>query len=92
MPNLEPVYRELRALMEPYAAQLQATQDDDRALYLNTAHLQKNKTPLFFGAVQVKKAYVAYHLMPVLPEPARLDDLSPRFAPACRANPASTSR
>jgi hypothetical protein len=29
----------------------------------------KNKQPLFFGAVQIKKRYVSYHLMPVYSYP-----------------------
>lgn len=36
---------------------------------VDTRHIQKNKKPLFFGAVQVKKSYVSYHLMPVYLEP-----------------------
>lgn len=76
MPDLNPVYAELRRIMEPYAERLDVKQDDDAALYLDTHHLQKNKKPVFFGAVQVKKAYVAYHLMPVYSDPALLDGIS----------------
>jgi hypothetical protein len=77
MPDLAPVFTELRKLLAPYTAKLDATKDSDAELYLNTRHIQKNKTPLFFGAVQIKKNYVSYHLMPVYVTPALLDDVSP---------------
>lgn len=76
MANLSDVFADLRAIMLPYAAQLDAKKDDDTELYLDTKHIQKNKKPLFFGAVQVKKAYVSYHLMPVYVKPELLTGLS----------------
>jgi hypothetical protein len=77
MADLAPVFTELRKLLAPHAAKLDATKDTDVELYLNTRHIQKNKSPLFFGAVQIKKAYVSYHLMPVYVKPELLDDISP---------------
>jgi hypothetical protein len=65
MSELAPVFAELRKVMAPYAAKLQATRDDEQELYVDTKHIQKNKKPLFFGAVQLKKSYVSFHLMPV---------------------------
>ena len=76
MANLSGVFADLRAIMASYAAQLDAKRDDDTELYLDTKHIQKNKKPLFFGAVQVKKAYVSYHLMPVYLQPELLTGLS----------------
>lgn len=77
MADLAQVFTELRRVMAPYAAKLNATRDDEAELYVDTRHLQKNKKPLFFGAVQLKKSYVSYHLMPVYLEPALLDAVSP---------------
>ncbi len=77
MPSLDPVFAELRSIMAPYAARLDAKKDDATELYLDTRFLQKNKKPLFFGAVQVKKAFVSFHLMPVYARPGLLDGLSP---------------
>ena len=37
---------------------------------------QKNGRALFFGAVQVRKSFVSYHLMPVYVQPALLDGIS----------------
>ena len=77
MADLNSVFQELRKIMAPYAAKLQATRDDDQELYLDTQYLQKNKKPLFFGAVQVKKRYVSFHLMPVYLKPELLAAISP---------------
>ena len=79
MSELAAVYAELRQIMAPYAAQLVATRDDAKELYVDTRHLQKNKKPLFFGAVQVKKSFVAYHLMPVYLQPELLATASPEL-------------
>jgi hypothetical protein len=79
MPDLSPVFTALRKVLAPYAAQLCATRDDDQELYLDTTHIQKNKKPLFFGAVQVKKSYVSFHLMPVYLKPELLASASPEL-------------
>ncbi len=77
MSDLAPVFAALREIMAPHAARLQVTRDDDRELYVDTRHVQKNGKPLFFGAVQVKKAAVSYHLMPVYLQPDLLHGVSP---------------
>ena len=69
-------FTELVALMRPYGDQLIVTTDTDRDYYVNTPFIMNNKKPLFFGAVNVKKNYVSYHLMPVYVEPALLEDMS----------------
>jgi hypothetical protein len=79
MPNLDPVFAELRSIMAPYVPKLDAKKDDATELYLDTRFVQKNKKPLFFGAVQVKKAFVSFHLMPVYARPELLDGLSPEL-------------
>lgn len=77
MPDLNPVFAALKAIMAPCAARLDPKKDDATELYVDTRHLQKNKKPLFFGAVQIKKSFVSYHLMPVYLQPGLLDGLSP---------------
>ena len=77
MPELTTAFTELRSILAPYATKLDAKKDDPAELYLDTRHIQKNKKPLFFAAVQIKKSYVSFHLMPVYLQPARLDGLSP---------------
>lgn len=77
MPDLSRVYAELRTILAPYAVKLDVKRDDETELYIDTKHIQKNKKPLFFGAVQVKKAYVSFHLMPVYVRPELLESVSP---------------
>ncbi len=79
MTALDTAFADLRAIMAPYATKLDVKRDDGTDLYLDTRHIQKNKKPLFFGAVQVKKAYVSYHLMPVYMKPELLAGLSPEL-------------
>ncbi len=76
MKNAETIFRELREILEPYAARLDRKRDDESELYVDTKHVQKNKAPLFFGAVQIKKSYVSFHLMPVYLNPELLEHLS----------------
>jgi hypothetical protein len=76
VPDLDAVFNELRSIMAPYAKKLDAKKDDALELYVDTKLIQKNKKPLFFGAVQVKKSYVSYHLMPVYVKPELLDGIS----------------
>ena len=80
MPDLASVFSELKALMSPYAARLDVKTDSDTELYLDTRHRQKNGRALFFGAVQVKKGFVSFHLMPVYVQPALLEGISPALA------------
>lgn len=77
MPEFADVFAQLRAIMEPYARVLEPTVDNDDELSLNTSHVMPNGANLWFGAVQVKKRYVSYHLMPVYVNPALLEDVSP---------------
>lgn len=79
MSDLSAVFTELRKVMAPYAVKLAPARDDDQELYVDTLHIQKNKKPLFFGAVQVKKAYVSFHLMPVYVKPELLATVSPEL-------------
>jgi hypothetical protein len=73
------VYAALHKILAPYAAKLDAKKDDGSELYVDTKHIQKNKKPLFFGAVQVKKSYVSFHLMPVYTQPELLASVSPEL-------------
>mgnify|MGYP006285361189 CR=1 FL=1 len=79
MPDLSPVFIELRKILSPYANDLRGTRDGENELYLDTLHIQKNKRPLFFGAVQIKKSYVSFHLMPVYVKPELLRSASPEL-------------
>ena len=70
------VFDRLKQVMKAHAGSLECKHDESDNYYLDTRHIMKNKKPLFFGAVQIKKNYVSYHLMPVYVEPALLDGMS----------------
>ena len=74
--DFQAVYSALREIMIPYADELIVVRDQPGSLYLDTHHVMKNKKPLFFGAVEIKKRYVSYHLMPIYVGPSLLDDVS----------------
>ncbi len=72
MTDLDATYHELKKIMAPYAAKLDTKISSDNELHVDTRHMQKNKKPLFFGAVKVGKKYVSYHLMPIYVHPPLL--------------------
>jgi len=74
--ELSTVFNELRKILQPYADHLDCKSDKQGNYYLDTTHIMKNKKPLFFGAVQTKKNYISYHLMPVYVNPGLLDSIS----------------
>ena len=86
MTDLAPVYAALHKILVHYAAKLDTKRDDGTELWLDTRHLQKNKKPLFFGAVQIKKSYVSFQLMPVYLTPDRLDSVSPELRSRMQGN------
>lgn len=73
------LYGRLRTLLEPYAARLTVTADTPENYSLDAGYSAQFKRTVFFGAVQIKKNYVSYHLMPVYTRPALLDGLSERL-------------
>lgn len=78
-PPLTPVFDALKAILEKHAAKLVRKVDSGDTLYLDTAQVAKNGKPHFFGAVQLRKDYVAFHFMPVYVKPALLAKMSPEL-------------
>jgi len=74
--QLTPVFRILRRIMLPYKRVLDCKEDGPGNIYLDTFHILENKKPLFFGAVQTRKSYVSFHLMPVYVDPRILKIIS----------------
>ena len=77
--NFQDVFEKLKNILTPYAAQLTCTADDNDNFYLDTSYHLKNKKPLFFGATNINKNYVSYHLMPVYVFPELLKKISPEL-------------
>lgn len=78
-PEFEAVFQHLRSLLVPYAPHLVVKTSSEELYHLDSAHIQKNKSPLYFGMVQIKKSYVSFHLFPVYMHPEMLDSLSPEL-------------
>lgn len=70
------VFKQLKSILEPYGEQLECETNEPDQFYLHTSHIMKNKKPLFFAAVAIKKNYVSYHLMPVYVQPELLQNMS----------------
>ncbi len=75
-PDLDPTFQALKGILEPLAPSLVTVHDGADHFYLDTAHLQANRKPLFFGAVRTGRKYVSFHLMPVYLWPELLDGIS----------------
>ena len=69
----------LRKVLAVHAKGLEVTADGPKAYSLNTPYSEKWKKELFFGAVQVMKNYVSFHLFPVYMFPDLLDGVSERL-------------
>lgn len=70
------IFAELKSILAKYEPGLLVLHDKTDNYYLNIPTTEKSKTPEFFGAVQVKKSYVAFHLMPVYYYPELLANIS----------------
>jgi hypothetical protein len=68
----------LRRVLEPYAGEM-IVQVDKPGDYQLCSRTLKDRAgrPLFVAAVQIKKNYVSFHLMPVYGDPGLLKGMSP---------------
>ena len=73
------VFKGLKKILKPYAPKLTVTADTPEAYSLDGPYSEKWKKVVFFGAVQVKKNYVSFYLMPVYMFPELLKDVSPEL-------------
>jgi hypothetical protein len=73
------VFKKLKSILEPYSSKLILKLDTSEGFSLNGAYSKKWKKELFFGAVQIKKNYVSFYLMPVYMYPDLLRNISPEL-------------
>ncbi len=71
-------FASLRAMLQRHGKRLLTTVDtaDDFQL-ASPEYTDRTGRPLFVAAVQIKKTYVSYHLLPVYANPALLASVSP---------------
>lgn len=74
--DFDAIFEQLKTIYTPYAERLVVTADDVGNYSLNTPYSAHYKKEVFFGAVQIKKNYVSFHLMPVYIYPDLLAGLS----------------
>jgi hypothetical protein len=77
--NFPEIFRQLKAIFEPYASKLVVVHDTDSNYYLDTTQVMKNKHRIYFGSARIGKAYVSFHLMPVYAVPAMIETMSPEL-------------
>jgi hypothetical protein len=71
------VFAELREVLAEHAPGLIARADGPDDFCLDAPHpFAGRKEPAFFGAVQRRRSYVSYHLMPVYVDPSLLEGMS----------------
>lgn len=66
----------LADVLRKHGAHFAIKADEPGNLYIETPAAKPGGKPGFFGAVQAKKAYVAYHLMPIYENPGLLTGIS----------------
>ena len=76
---LEEVYDALLAVMAKHAEGLTLTTGKPGDTTVESVDLDAKGKPRWFGAVQIKKNYVSYHLMPVYIDPSLLKNISPEL-------------
>lgn len=69
------IFEKLRKVLTSLDKGLVIKKDEPDYYYLNTNKKIKGKE-MFFGAVQIRRSYVAYHLYPVYTNPELLDEIS----------------
>jgi hypothetical protein len=69
------LFNELKEILEEHQARLKMVKNEPGNFYLNTPPDNQGNEQ-FFGAVQVKKNYVAFHLMPLYCNPELKEGMS----------------
>ena len=72
MSDLLATFEWLSKLLRKHVAGMSIKTDEPGNLYVELPAAKPKSKPGFFGAVQIKKSYVSYHLMPVYEDPGLL--------------------
>lgn len=73
------VFEKLRAILKKYEKRLVVQTDTPGNYYLNTHFKRPDGYVVLFGAAQIKKNYVTFHLMPVYGCRELVDGMSPEL-------------
>ncbi|MEW9500941.1 hypothetical protein [Jeotgalibacillus marinus] len=70
-------FEQLKNILVRHEQDLVLKKDTENDFYLDSnTIMEHNKKNVFFGAVQIKKNYVSFHLMPVYIYPELLEEIS----------------
>lgn len=72
-------FQQLKKILMKYESNLTLTASDESNYSLDAGYSEKYKRNIFFGAVNIKKIYVSFHLMPVYIFPELLKNISPEL-------------
>jgi hypothetical protein len=72
----ETVFESLKQIMVDNSEGYTVLHDEPGKYYLQTPTLNKNKQPIWFGGVEIKKNYVSYHLFAVYCQPKLMSQMS----------------
>ncbi|HTE65428.1 MAG TPA: hypothetical protein VK736_04120 [Candidatus Binatia bacterium] len=75
--DFEPVYRRLKAILEPYGGRLYLTEESSTTYGVDVAPEDERNPTTWFGGVRLGKRYVSYYLMPVYVDPSLAETISP---------------
>jgi hypothetical protein len=77
-PAFAETFASLRAMLQRHSKRLLTTADTANDFQVSSPeYTDRTGRPLFVAAVQIKKSYVSYHLLPVYANPKLLAGLSP---------------
>lgn len=76
MAGFDSTFAALSAVLRRHSSGMSTKVDAVDHLYIEIPGATAKAKPTFFGAVQIRKSYVSYHLMPVYEQPALLDGIS----------------
>jgi len=77
--DLEPFYRRLTSILEPYGRRLHVTAQTPTEYGVDVAPEPERDPTTWFGGVRLGKRYVSYYLMPVYVDPSLAETISPEL-------------
>jgi hypothetical protein len=77
--DLEPVYRRLKSILEPFGRRLHVTDESPTSYSVDVAPDGVRNPTTWFGGVRLGKRYVSYYLMPVYVDPSLAGTISPEL-------------
>lgn len=75
----ERTFKALREILYRWAPPMDVAVNEPDHYCINTRHIRKNRKPLNFGSVRVRKTYISFVVMPIYVNPELTESLSTRL-------------